>query len=139
MKSERGITLSSLIIYILVMMIVIGVMTSVSLIFYRNTSNLDNRTVEISKYNNFNTYFIKEIKSPGNGIDTIQQNYILFKSGNSFSFNNNNIYYNNLSIVDGVQNVVFSKPEINDDTVISVNIVFEEFSKNMKYKIEEIY
>lgn len=136
MKSQNGITLSSLIIYIIVMIIVIGVMASVSTMFYNNVNKLDNRTIEISKFNNFNTYFVKEIKLPNNGIDKIENNYILFKSGNSFLYQNQNIYYNDLMIVDNVKNLVFTRES---ESVINLNISFEEYSKQIKYKIEEIY
>ena len=141
MKSQKGVTLSSLIIYIIVMIIVIGIMSRVSVMFYTNVNKLDNRTIEISKFNDFNAYFIKEIKKPNNGIDkidNINKNYILFKSGNSFLFQNHSIYYNDLLIVDNVQSVIFDINQ-NDNTVINVNIRFNEYSKNMNYKIEEIY
>lgn len=136
MKSQNGITLSPLIIYIIVMIMVIGVMARVSTMFYNNVNKLDNRTIEISKFNNFNTYFVKEIKLPNNGIDKIENNYILFKSGNSFLYQNQNIYYNDLMIVDNVKNLVFTKES---ESVINLNISFEEYSKQIKYKIEEIY
>ena len=136
MKSQNGITLSSLIIYIIVMIMVIGVMARVSTMFYNNVNKLDNRTIEISKFNNFNTYFVKEIKLPNNGIDKIENNYILFKSGNSFLYRNQNIYYNDLMIVDNVKNLVFTRES---ESVINLNISFEEYSKQIKYKIEEIY
>lgn len=136
MKSQNGITLSSLIIYIIVMIMAIGVMARVSTMFYNNVNKLDNRTIEISKFNNFNTYFVKEIKLPNNGIDKIENNYILFKSGNSFLYQNQNIYYNDLMIVDNVKNLVFTKES---ESVINLNISFEEYSKQIKYKIEEIY
>ena len=141
MKSQKGVTLSSLIIYIIVMIMVIGIMSRVSVMFYTNVNKLDNRTIEISKFNDFNAYFIKEIKKPNNGIDkidNINKNYILFKSGNSFLFQNHSIYYNDLLIVDNVQSVIFDINQ-NDNTVINVNIRFNEYSKNMNYKIEEIY
>ena len=141
MKSQKGVTLSSLIIYIIVMIMVIGIMSRVSVMFYTNVNKLDNRTIEISKFNDFNTYFIKEIKMPNNGIDkidNINKNYILFKSGNSFLFQNQSIYYNDLLIVDNVESVTFDINP-NDNTVINVDIRFDEFSKNMNYKIEEIY
>lgn len=136
MKSQNGITLSSLIIYIIVMIMAIGVMARVSTMFYNNVNKLDNRTIEISKFNNFNTYFVKEIKLPNNGIDKIENNYILFKSGNSFLYQNQNIYYNDLMIVDNVKNLVFTRES---ESVINLNISFEEYSKQIKYKIEEIY
>lgn len=140
MKEQKGITLSSLLIYIIILIMVIGVMSRVSMMFYENVNKFDNRTIELSKFNNFNTYFVKEIKQPSNGIDRIDENnnYILFKSGNSFLFQNQNIYYNDLMIVDNVKYVRFEK-DSNDNTIINVQIEFEEYSKSMNYKIEEIY
>ena len=96
MKSNKGITLVSLVIYVIVMIIVIGVMGAVSSNFYKNTNSMQVDTEEILEFNKFNTYFLKEIKAPKNTVDTIgnEGEYILFESGNSFSFSNNIIYYN---------------------------------------------
>ena len=49
MKEERGITLGSLVIYVIVMILVIVVMSSVSAMFYNNVNELDARSTEISK------------------------------------------------------------------------------------------
>ena len=145
MKSQKGITLNSLVIYVIAMIMVIGIMSSVSTMFYTNVKDLDARSIEISKFNDFNNYFIKEIKLPNNSIDTIGNNedYILFKSGNSFSYKNNNIYYNDLKIVSDVRNMSFAyyddqEKNANHD-IVTVNIEFEEFTKQINYKVEEIY
>lgn len=145
MKKERGITLSSLLVYIIVMFIVIGAMTGISTMFYNNVKDLDASGAEISKFNTFNSYFVKEIKSPNNSVDTISNsgNYILFKSGNSFIFKNNEIYYNDLKIVSDVDNMTFSyynNQELNQNhDIVTVNIEFEKYSKQINYKVEEIY
>lgn len=145
MKKESGVTLNSLVIYIIVMITVIGIMSSVTTMFYTNVKDLDANSIEISKYNDFNNYFIKEIKSHGNSIDTIGNDgdYILFKSGNSFSYKNNNIYYNDLKIVSGVKNMSFAYYEDQQQNVshdiVTVNIAFDKYTKQMNYKVEEIY
>jgi len=79
-----------------------------------------------------------------NQLDSISDdnNYILFKSGNSFSFNNNMIYYNNIKICEGVQSLEFKLGKDGDnldDTIIYVMINFKNFSKAINYKIENIY
>ena len=66
MKIERGITLVSLIIYILVMIIVIGVMSQIITRFYSNTKEFNADTESVLEFNKFNSYFLKEIKQKGN-------------------------------------------------------------------------
>ena len=145
MKNESGITLNSLVIYIIVMIMVIGVMSSVSAMFYTNVKDLDASSIEISKFNDFNNYFVKEIKLQNNSIDTIgnEGDYILFKSGNSFSFKNNDIYYNDLKIVTDVKNMSFSYYDNQEKNakhdIVTVNIAFEKYTKQINYKVEEIY
>lgn len=151
MKSDKGITLVALVIYVIVMIIVIGIMSTILDNFYKNTNSMQADTEEILQFNNFNTYFLKEIKSNGNSVDSIgnEDKYILFASGNSFSFNsdNNKIYYNDIEICKQVQDMTISYgkvtndlgEEVEDNTVINITISFKEFSKSIKYKIEEIY
>lgn len=145
MKNENGITLVSLVIYILAMLIIIGIMGKVSIMFYENSNDLDDDVKDIVEYNKFNSYFIKEIKSANNSIDKISTDgtYILFTSGNSFTFRNNKIFYNDLEIAEDVIELKFSKyldsNQKVDNTVVTVEINFKNYSKKMNYKIEEIY
>ncbi len=143
MKKCKGITLMSLIIYISVLFIIIGIMSSIIKNFYENNTGINDRTKEILEFNKFNTYFLKEIKKTGNKVEsTIKQeekNYILFKTGNSFSLRNGIIYYNNIKICDGVSDLSFNYNP-NEENIISAKVTFNNsFSKEITYKIEEIY
>lgn len=145
MKKEKAITLTSLVVYIIVMIMVIGVMSSVSFMFYNNTQNLKQSTKDIIEFNNFNNYFVKEIKIANNKVDQISSdgNYIIFTNGNSFSFHDNSIFYNELKIANNVNSIKFNydkdenEKEIED--VIVVDVKFNDYEKQMKYKVEEIY
>lgn len=142
MKNQKGITLTSLVIYVVVMFIALGIMSSIINSFYNNNDTIEADTEEIREFNNFNTYFLKEIKKNGNSLDSIQDNYILFASGNSFSLNNESIYYNNIEICKGVKEFSAKQGKDGDNidkTVIYITINFENFSKSINYKIEEIY
>ena len=100
MKNNKGITLVTLVLYIVLMcvvMIILGVIVSE---FYNNTNTIQEDTKEVLEFNKFNTYFLKEIKSIDNNVDNINDNYILFTSGNSFSLSDNKIYYNDIDITD---------------------------------------
>ena len=61
MKSEKGITLVSLIIYVLVMVIVVALITVITAYFYKNI-DINNVNYEInSQYTKFNSFFSDEI------------------------------------------------------------------------------
>ena len=150
MKNERGITLVSLVTYIVVMIIVLLIMNSIITTFYSNTESTKASVEEIIEFNKFNMYFLKEIKVRGNNVDQISQDdqnpYILFASGNSFKSNSNKIYYNNIEICNNVKSIKFEcEKETDDDenlkfdNIIKVTLNFENFSKSMSYKIENIY
>lgn len=146
MRKQNGITLTSLLIYIIIMIMVIGVMTRVSLMFYNNTENLNENTKDIIEFNNFNNYFVKEVKTANNKVDSIADDgtYILFDTGNSFSLKNNTIFYNDLEIAKNVKNIEFKYYKNNENNeeikdVITVNAEFNNYSKQINYKVESIY
>lgn len=139
MKNQNGITLSSLVIYVIAMTIAIAVISSVITNFYSNTNSIQADTKEVIEFNKFNAYFLKEIKTLNNKVDRLEDKYILFTSGNSFSYSNSSIYYNNTVICRDVKNITFSFPESENRDIINVNIEFDNFQKSLNYKIEDIY
>jgi len=144
MKKENGITLVSLIIYIIIMIIAMGAMSTIINEFYKNTDNMEADTKQIIEFNKFNTYFLKEIKKKGNNVDTIndENKYILFSSGNSFSLSNNRIYYNDIQVCVGVEDFIIQSGLNGDGTntdIIYITLKIGDFTKSINYKIEEIY
>lgn len=142
MKKENGITLVSLVIYVIVMTIVIGIMSSIITNFYNNTDTVKSNVQEIVEFNKFNNYFLKEVKTLNNKIDVVSDNYILFTTGNSFSISNNSIYYNNIKICENVKRMQISIGKNGDGidkTIVNIALSFEDFNKSISYKIENIY
>ena len=145
MKKQKGISLVSLLVYIIVMIIIIGGLSTISYNFYRNTQALEVDTEDIVEFSNFNEYFIKEIKKANNKIDNISEDgtYIVFTDGNSFMLNNKSIYYNQIEISKNVNSLKFEydKDEENNEItdIIKVSVEYSNYSKQMKYKLEEIY
>ena len=145
MKNQKGITLVSLLVYIIVMIIIIGGLSTISYNFYRNTQALEVDTEDIVEFSNFNEYFIKEIKKANNKIDNISEDgtYIVFTDGNSFMLNNKSIYYNQIEISKNVNSLKFEydKDEENNEItdIIKVSVEYSNYSKQMKYNLEEIY
>ena len=143
MKKQEGITLAYLVIYIAVMLIVITTMSAIIANFYNNTDRVQGDIEEIIKFNKFNNYFVKEVKANNNKVDTIKEDkYILFSSGNSFSFSNNAVYFNNIEICDKVKSMQIKKGKDGDgidNTIVYIKLEFEKFKKAINYKIENIY
>ena len=138
MKNQKGITLVSLLVYIIVMIIIIGGLSTISYNFYRNTQALEVDTEDIVEFSNFNEYFIKEIKKANNKIDNISEDgtYIVFTDGNSFMLNNKSIYYNQIEISKNVNSLKFEydKDEENNEItdIIKVSVEYSNYSKQMK-------
>ena len=61
MKSQKGITLISLIIYIIVMVIAIAMISVISMYFYTNTSALSKTINPLTEYTKFNSFFSEEM------------------------------------------------------------------------------
>ena len=62
MKSEKGVTLMSLATYIVLMLIVIAILTTVSMNFQSNLKQINEQGTEVSEISKFNMYFLQEVK-----------------------------------------------------------------------------
>ena len=130
MKSDRGITITSLIIYVIAMLIVIGIIANITAFFYRNVLNLEDESTNICEISKFNMYFLEEVKNDNNSIVELNKNSVTFVTGNTFTFQDNSIYLNNIRICENIKNLDFSKEELNDKDVINVLITIGD---NMEY------
>lgn len=117
MKSEKGITLISLIIYVIGMAIVIALVSTLTSYFYKNI-DIDSVSNYTSEYTKFTSVILDEINKEGNKIieskstnkNGKQVNYIIFSSGNQYTFmeENNSIYKNNIKICQNIELCKFS-------------------------------
>ena len=121
MKKERGITLISLIIYIIVLCIVIAMLAMVSDMFYKNTDYLKDNSKYVAEYNKFNMYFIEDVK---NNKDTykVEENEIIFEDGTMYTYTEDGVYRNKIKICNNVAWCAFSKSEVETDD-ITKNII----------------
>ena len=72
MRTEKGLTLISVTIYIIVMLIIVSVITVLTSYFYKNV-NIQSINQDLNQqYTKFNSYFIKEVNKKGNKILDIQ-------------------------------------------------------------------
>ena len=122
MKSQKGITLVSLIIYVFAMTVVVGVIAVVSGTFMKSLRDADFYNDPIAEYTTFNSYFTEEINHKGIQITDCQDDYIVFDNNVQYSFipENRGIYRNKVKICWDIDSCTFSKSEKNGKTVVTV-------------------
>ena len=127
MKSEKGITLISITIYVIAMAIVVGVVAIISTFFYSNMTGTEQDFNPITEYTKFNSFFSDEanhsnIKILECGTTENGQNYIAFDNGVQYTFipENQGIYRNQVKIANGVTNCTFTRNIKNGKDVVEV-------------------
>ena len=94
MKQEKGITLASLLIYVVALTIVVGIIATVLSFYNKNVVGMNNVGEVSLELNKFEAKMIQETQDPGNQVTEISENRIVFKNGNIYTFENNCIYQN---------------------------------------------
>ena len=133
MKSQRGITLASVAIYIVLILIALAVLATVALDFQNGVKEITKEGTEIAEINKFNMFFLQEVKKQENGIDVISNDEILFTTGNKYTFKgDNNIYLNDsINVAENIENCVFSSKLENGKIVIVVTIKVEKIEEQV--------
>lgn len=126
MKSEKGVTLTSLIIYIIAFSIIIGTTATITHYFYNNIDGLTSRTEASKQYTEFNSYFVNEVNKKDNSILTEvssgENNRIVFSSRNQFKYTDNGIYFNKIKICKDVTSCTFEYDETNNKITVTMQI-----------------
>ena len=125
MKTQKGITLTSLAIYITMVLIVIGVLAVISGTLQGNIKEIYTEGTNNAEIDKFNIYFLKEVKRQGNQINEISINEISFSLGNTYTYKEDKCIYlnDNIKIAEHIE-----KCEFDGDTnnlVITVTIKTE--------------
>lgn len=133
MKSQKGITLASLAIYIVLIFIVLGILATVTSNFQNGVKEITEEGTEIAEINKFNMFFLQEVKKQGNEIDKVSNNEILFTTGNKYTFkSDNNIYLNDgIKVAESIENCAFSSKLENGKTVVMVTIKVEKMEEQV--------
>ena len=98
MKSEKGITLTSLVVYVVVATVVISIMAVISSFFFSNMTLINGQEQYALEFNKFNMFFINDVKNNKNAqIDTGR---VVFEDGTIYEYRASEkaIYSNNIKI-----------------------------------------
>lgn len=147
MKSEKGITLTALIIYVLVFTATLGLLANLSNFVYSNLSKINTNSVSSEEFNKFNSYFVQDIKECKQGTaTTIEQNgektvEIVLSNGSKYTYkqSENAIYRGNVKIARTIAEFEADNFEENGKKIIRIKISTgtnkekPNFGKTIKY------
>lgn len=142
MKSEKGISLISLIIYLIAFTTAVAIVANVSNYFYKNLTMSGNSLKTNEQFLKLNSYLTKEINIKGNVIKSIgdtyegkKMNYIVFASTkNQYSFINGEIYFNQTKICSDINDCKFTYKGESNTLVVNIKITENNIFQN-SYKI----
>ena len=133
MKSEKGVTLTSLIIYVIAMSIVVATIATITNYFYGNINKLTERTSGLKEYTSFNSYFVNEINTKGNEVILVEPSEsngtkIVFSDANQFTYLNNSIYFNKVKICSKVTSCRFTYDSKENSITVDMQIAGKTFN-----------
>ena len=144
MKSQKGVTLIALVIYVIVLTIVVSILAMISSFFFSNVNFVKEQANYAPEFNKFNMFFIQDVKNNKNL--KITGNAVKFEDGTEYIFNLDQkaIYRNGKAIAKNIQAAVFSTSTetIRNTTknIINVNIAIGNagalFTKNIDYVLK---
>lgn len=135
MRSEKGITLTYLIIYIILLILVVSTLSIVSTHFYSNTKYLMDNGKYVSEFDKFNMYFIEDVKN-NKETYSVDTNKIVFEDGTVYTYSEKSIYRNKVELCRNIENCIFSKLEEIDDNNFTKKIINVKLSIAGENKFE---
>ena len=147
MQTEKGVTLISVTIYIIVMLIIVTVITVLTSYFYQNV-DINSVSEDFNQqYTKFNSYFTEEVNRKGNKIldiiepeeitDENMQVDIVFSSGNQYTFvPGQGIYMNDVKIAENITACTFTRNKNEQGkTTITVILSGENTQRETTYTL----
>lgn len=143
MKNERGITLISLIMYVILITFVVAAISSITSSFYSSIHEFDNESESAVSYSKFNMYFVNDIKRAGATLEEYGDDYIILSYTNTendetvkveYSLQNNMLYRNKVKICENANNILITANTQNN--TITINLKIKDYEKTTTYVIE---
>lgn len=144
MKSEKGITLTSLVIYVIGITIIFAVVANLTIYFNKNSRTIEYTTNNSAQITRLNQYLINDTKKENAQITEANENIIIIIQANgetikyTYDKNSKGIYRNKVKIANDVQSLEIKKDIIYDKTKLLLNITIgmqEQIQKDLEYII----
>lgn len=150
MKSEKGITLTSLIIYVIAMVIVVSIVAVITKYFYSNIREVSESANTSSILTKLNSFISNEVNKTGNTLFYCSDagDIIVFYNPNDkdelnsnsgytqYTFKGNSIYLNKIKICKDVENCKFALIEDNEKYKFKIHLTIGENEKEITYTLK---
>lgn len=140
MKSQKGLTLASVVIYILAMLIILSIVALVLSFYNKNITRMNDSgdlNLELSK---FESKMIEETQIAGNKMVKVTEDSIKFNSGNTYIFADERIYQNKIIVSENIKEFSAKLETDGEKQILRVYMVLrkgkEEVVKNLSYTIK---
>ena len=143
MKSQKGVTLIALVIYVIVLTIVVSILAMISSFFFSNVNFVKEQANYAPEFNKFNMFFINDVKN--NKTAQVQANQIIFEDGTTYQYSaeNKSIYRNNVEVAKQVESLNFTTEnyQVENTTKILIKVEIsigerENFNKTVQYVLK---
>lgn len=142
-KNQKGITLTALIIYVTAMLMVVGILASISSFFYGNLGILKKSANYAAQFDLFNSYMIGDVK---NNKDVKVDGYtVIFEDGTTYAYEGDALYRGQEKVATNVTDFEVSKKTITinnvDKNILRIKLTLGNssktlFNKNIDYTLK---
>jgi hypothetical protein len=145
LNSQNGVTMMSLVIYIASFLLVSGIIASITIFFYNNTSLMDDELYSATEYNKLNAYLVSESQIDGNKLvnDNLSALSVLvsfeFSNGHKYTLDKENhlLYYNSICLCEDVQDIAIEKSYDTGKEVLKVKVAFTNKTYTTSYTMAQ--
>lgn len=143
LKSQKGITMMSLVIYVASFLVVASIVSGITIFFYNNTALIDKEIYSAAEYNKLNMYLVKESEQLDNRYAEFDNSsdmyYLDFSDGNRFTFDNVNnlLYYNKICLCEDVQDFDVQREYQTGKEVLKIKVSFSNKTYTNKYTMAD--
>lgn len=113
MRQNKGVTLTGLSLYVVMMSFVIAALSSVTIYFSKNYEYIESDGVNAAQYNRLMSYLIKDCKEDDIEISEIEESFLKLSNGIMYTFSEENktVYRDKVKVAEDIENCVFSQTD----------------------------
>lgn len=135
-RNTKGITLVSLVIYVVIMLMLIAIIAVFKNNIDKNIDSMGEYTSLVPQINKVHMYMLGEVNIKDNKV--LKRNssgsYIEFSSGNSYMFSDGSLYKNSVKVLSDIIGGSFQVKTENNNEVLYVNLSLDDKLQNKQLK-----